>query len=145
MLFILKICKIAYFSLTCGLYSPTYLTIVKKILSISTFAVYIAATDVTVNGVKQRVSAVTYDDLGRIASVTRGAASNSGGKVSYKYNLHGQTTEIKGPGLTQNLHYADGPGKTLYNGSISAMTTTEYRGNVIYRDGKADIILFSGV
>ena len=84
----------------------------------------LTATDVTVNGVKQRVSAVEYDDLGRIASVTRGASANSGGKVSYKYNLHGQTTEINGPGLTQNLYYADGPGKNLYNGSVSAMTWT---------------------
>ena len=84
----------------------------------------LTATDVTVNGVKQRVSAVEYDDLGRIASVTRGAATNSGGKVSCKYNLHGQTTEINGPAFTQNLYYTDGPGKKLYNGSVSAMTWT---------------------
>ena len=84
----------------------------------------LTATDVTVNGVKQRVSAVEYDDLGRIASVTRGVATNSGGKVSYKYNLHGQTTEINGPAFTQNLYYTDGPGKKLYNGSVSAMTWT---------------------
>ncbi|MDE7349561.1 MAG: hypothetical protein K2N25_00710, partial [Muribaculaceae bacterium] len=83
----------------------------------------LTATDVTVNGVKQRVSAVEYDDLGRIASVTRGSGEK-GGKVSYKYNLHGQTTEITGPAFTQNLHYTDGPGKKLYNGSVSAMTWT---------------------
>ena len=79
----------------------------------------------TVNGTKQRVSAVTYDDLGRIASVIRGAAQKSGGTLSYKYNLHGQTTEISGPGFSQKLFYTDGPGKKkLYNGSISAMTWT---------------------
>ena len=87
-------------------------------------SILLTATDVTVNGVKQRVSAVKYDGLGRIAYVTRGASSGSGGTVGYKYNLHGQTTEIKGPGLTQNLFYADGPGKKLYNGSVSAMTWT---------------------
>ncbi|MDE6481147.1 MAG: hypothetical protein K2L45_12860 [Muribaculaceae bacterium] len=81
----------------------------------------LTATDVTINGTKQRVSAVSYDDLGRIASVTRGAEQNSGGKVSYTYNIHGQTTSITGPGFSQNLYYADGPGNKLYNGSVSAM------------------------
>lgn len=42
-------------------------------------------TDVTVNGTKQRVSAVTYDDIGRIDSVTRGTAAGSGGTVDYTY------------------------------------------------------------
>ncbi|MDE6480872.1 MAG: hypothetical protein K2L45_11465 [Muribaculaceae bacterium] len=84
----------------------------------------LTATDVTINGTKQRVSAVAYDDLGRIASVTRGAEQNSGGKVSYTYNIHGQTTSITGPGFSQNLFYADGPGNKLYNGSVSAMTWT---------------------
>ncbi|MDE5813821.1 MAG: hypothetical protein K2H72_06000, partial [Muribaculaceae bacterium] len=82
----------------------------------------LTATDVTVNGVKRRVSAVTYDDLGRIASVVRGAEQNSGGKVSYTYNLHGQTRSISGPGFSQNLYYADWTGTKLYNGSVSAMT-----------------------
>ncbi|MDE6522562.1 MAG: hypothetical protein K2L17_07080 [Muribaculaceae bacterium] len=86
-----------------------------------TWSGLLTATDVTVNGTKQRVSAVTYDDLGRIASVVRGAEQNSGGKVSYKYNIHGQTTSITGPGFSQNLYYADGPGNKLYNGSVSAM------------------------
>ncbi|MDE6481143.1 MAG: RHS repeat-associated core domain-containing protein [Muribaculaceae bacterium] len=83
-----------------------------------------AATDVTINGTKQRVSAVSYDDLGRIASVTRGAEQNSGRKVSYTYNIHGQTTSITGPGFSQNLYYADWRGTKLYNGSVSAMTWT---------------------
>ncbi len=77
-----------------------------------------------INGSSQRTSSNEYDNLGRITSVTRGAATKSGGTVSYKYNLHGQTTEINGPGFTQNLFYADGPGKKLYNGSVSAMTWT---------------------
>ncbi len=82
----------------------------------------LTATDVTVNGTKQRVSAVTYDDLGRIASVTRGEATRSGGKVSYAYNIHGQTTKISGPGFSQDLYYDDWSGTRLYNGSVSAMT-----------------------
>ena len=78
-------------------------------------------TDVTVNGYKQRVSSVTYDDLGRVVSVTRGG---KGGTVLYDHNLHGQTTSISGPGFAQTLHYTDGPGKPLYNGSVSAMSWT---------------------
>ncbi len=46
------------------------------------------------------------------------------GKVKYEYNIHGQTTEITGPGLTQRLYYTDGPWKGLYNGSVSAITWT---------------------
>lgn len=84
----------------------------------------LTATNVNINRVKQRVSSITYDDLGRIASVSRGNATNSGGTVSYAYNLHGRTTEIKAPGFTQNLYYADGPDKKLYNGSVCAMTWT---------------------
>ena len=84
----------------------------------------LVATDVTINGTKQRVSKVTYDDLGRITSVVRGNGANSGGTVSYSYNLHGQTTSITGPGFTQKLHYTDGPGNPLYNGSISSMLWT---------------------
>ena len=84
----------------------------------------LTATDVTVNGTKQRVSAVTYDDLGRISSVARGGTSLKGGTVSYTYNIHGQTKSINGPGLIQNLYYTDGPGSKLYNGSVSAMTWT---------------------
>ena len=84
----------------------------------------LVSTDVTINGTKQRVSKVTYDDLGRITSVVRGNGANSGGTVSYSYNLHGQTTSITGPGFTQKLHYTDGPGNPLYNGSISSMLWT---------------------
>ncbi|MCM1491009.1 MAG: hypothetical protein NC095_09315 [Muribaculum sp.] len=65
-------------------------------------------TDVTINGTNQRVSKVKYDDLGRITSVVRGDETNSGGTVSYGYNLHGQTTSITGPGFSQKLHYPQG-------------------------------------
>lgn len=81
----------------------------------------LVATDVTINGAKQRVSKVTYDDLGRITSVVRGNGSGSGGTVSYTYNIHGQTTSISGPGLKQQLNYTDGPGTPRYNGSVSSM------------------------
>lgn len=81
----------------------------------------LVATDITVNGVKQRVSKVSYDDLGRIVSVARGNVLNSGGTVSYTYNLHGQTKSITGPGFSQTLLYTDGPGKALFNGNVSSM------------------------
>ncbi|MCM1491121.1 MAG: hypothetical protein NC095_09900, partial [Muribaculum sp.] len=89
-----------------------------------TYSGLLLYTDVTINGTNQRVSKVTYDDLGRITSVVRGNETNSGGTVSYGYNLHGQTTSITGPGFSQRLHYTDGPGKPLYNGSVSAMSWT---------------------
>ncbi|MDE7345749.1 MAG: hypothetical protein K2N48_03295 [Muribaculaceae bacterium] len=81
----------------------------------------LTAKYVTVNGVKQCVSTITYDDLGRTDSIARGSGQNSGGIVTYTYNIHGQTTSVSGPGFSQTLHYADGPGTKLYNGSVSAM------------------------
>ncbi|MCM1296638.1 MAG: DUF6443 domain-containing protein [Muribaculaceae bacterium] len=78
-------------------------------------------TDVTVNGTRQRVSSLTYDDLGRVSSSKRGGDSGKGGTVIYSYNLQGQATVINGPGFAQTLHYTDGPGKPLYNGSVSSM------------------------
>lgn len=76
-------------------------------------------TDVTVNGSGHRISELTYDDLGRVVSEKRGG---KGGTVSRTYNLHGQVASISGPGFSQTLHYAEGPGKPLYNGSVSSMT-----------------------
>ncbi|MCM1491118.1 MAG: hypothetical protein NC095_09885 [Muribaculum sp.] len=49
---------------------------------------------------------------------------NRSGTVSYSYNLHEQTISITGPGFSQKLHYTDGPGKPLCNGSVSAMSWT---------------------
>lgn len=80
----------------------------------------LAATDVTVNGVRQRVAAFTYDNLGRPTSVKRGNTSQ-GGTVSYTYNVHGQVRTIRGPGFSQTLYYTDGPETRTYNGSVSAM------------------------
>ena len=50
---------------------------------------------------------------------------------------------------TENVYSATG-GKqrmthvTSLNGTVIGKTTTEYRGNVIYRDGKVDMVLFPG-
>ena len=44
-------------------------------------------TDITVNGSKQRVSKVSYDDLGRISSVVRGDGTQRG--YRYTYNGYG--------------------------------------------------------
>ena len=80
-------------------------------------------TDMTVNGVKQRVSSRTYDSLGRLSSDKRGD-NGRGGTVSYSYLLNGMVSAIEGPGFTQRLHYTDGPGTPLYNGSVSSYVWT---------------------
>ncbi|MDE5813894.1 MAG: RHS repeat-associated core domain-containing protein, partial [Muribaculaceae bacterium] len=50
---------------------------------------------------------------------------------------------------TQNVYSASGEKlktthTTAVNGKVTGQTTTEYRGNVIYRDGKVDTVLFPG-
>lgn len=50
---------------------------------------------------------------------------------------------------TENVYSAEGEKlKTTHasslNGTITGMTTAEYRGNVIYKDGKLDMVLFPG-
>ena len=82
----------------------------------------LAATDVTVDGTTSRVAALTYDDLGRITSLSRGPVNPAFGSVSYTYNLHGKASSISGPGFSQTLHYADGPGTWTYDGTVSAMS-----------------------
>lgn len=64
------------------------------------------------------VASYTYDGLGRLSSITH---PDKAGTVAYSYNLHGRLTSIESPTFSQRLHYADGPGKPLYNGCISSM------------------------
>ena len=50
---------------------------------------------------------------------------------------------------TENVYSASGEKlkmthATLLNGTVTGKTTTEYHGNVIYRDGKVDMVLIPG-
>ena len=62
---------------------------------------FLMASYLTLDRTKQRVSAVTYDDLGRISWVARGGTSLKEGSVSYSYNGYGWLTSAEyGEGTT---------------------------------------------
>lgn len=63
----------------------------------------------------------TYDQLGRIANISR-PISNGKGDVSYDYDIHGWLTNITSNSFSEQLHYHDGAGTPLYSGNISSMT-----------------------
>jgi RHS repeat-associated protein len=76
--------------------------------------------------------AYTYDDLGRLDSVSRYLDRTS---VRYTYDLHGWLTNIHGHDhyhnqllFNEKLHYADGSRTPYYNGNISCAkyTTPDY-------------------
>lgn len=62
-------------------------------------------------------SVTLRDALGRVTSVTR---SGGAGAVRYDHDLHGWVTSVEGRGFSETLHYADGLGVPLYNGSVSS-------------------------
>ena len=66
----------------------------------------------------RRLLSYEYDELGRVKNINR---SGSGGAVSYEYDLHGWTTDIKGRYFHEQLSYADNNGLSTpcYNGNIS--------------------------
>ena len=82
-------------------------------------------TSFTVNGKKETIQKLEYDDLGRMKSVTHGG---SAGAVSYDYNLHGWTTNIGSKDFHEELHYTDGVGTPCFNGNISSLlwSTSDY-------------------
>ena len=82
-------------------------------------------TSFTVNGKKETIQKLEYDDLGRMKSVTHGG---SAGAVSYDYNLHGWTTNICSKDFHEELHYTDGVGTPCFNGNISSLlwSTSDY-------------------
>ena len=80
-------------------------------------------TDMTVNGVTQRVASRKYDSLGRMSQLTRGP-NGKAGSIDYTYILNGQLKSISGPAFAQTLYYTDGPGTPCYNGSISSYVWT---------------------
>lgn len=86
----------------------------------------LTSTDLTLSpagapSTTKRISAKTYDGIGRVVSDGRPGGA---GSVTYGYDLHGWPTSVKGTGFAQELHYADGAGEPCYNGSLSSMQWT---------------------
>ena len=96
------------------------------------------SSTLSVNGKKETIQQLEYDELGRIKSVARGG---NAGAVVYGYNLHGWTTDISSKDFTEKLHYSDGVGTPCFNGNISSQlwTTSDYgqtRGYKFEYDGQ---------
>jgi len=62
----------------------------------------------------------TYDDLGRLKSVSQGHKQSD--EIDYEYDLHGWTKQITTKSFKEKLFYADGPDVPCYNGNISNLT-----------------------
>ena len=86
-------------------------------------SVLLTATDVTGNG---GIADISYDRFGNPLRVS----FSDGGYTENVYSATGEKLR-----MTQ---------ATSLNGTMTGKTTTEYRGNVIYRDGKVDMVLFPG-
>lgn len=63
----------------------------------------------------------TYDDFGRIETISRPLGTGGQGKVTYAYNLHGQPTSIATGSFREKIYYTDGPGVFCYNGNVSSL------------------------
>ncbi len=73
------------------------------------------STTLSVNGTQMKISALEYDDLGRIKSNAQGQTS-----TEYTYNLRGWTTDIVNPKFEEHLTYNDGSlGTPYFSGNIS--------------------------
>ena len=75
------------------------------------------SSSLSINGKKETIQKLEYDDLGRVKSITRGG---SAGTISYGYDLHGWTTDVNSNDFREELHYADGIGTPGFNGNISS-------------------------
>ncbi|MBV8040947.1 RHS repeat-associated core domain-containing protein, partial [Bacteroides sp. AN502] len=74
----------------------------------------------TLGGVKVTLVSNTYDELGRLQSMS--PHGNASQKLTYAYNLRDWLTGISGSKFSQNLYYNTGNGTPCYNGNISGMT-----------------------
>ena len=74
----------------------------------------------TLGGVKVTLVSNTYDELGRLQSMS--PYGNASQKLTYAYNLRDWLTGISGSKFSQNLYYNTGNGTPCYNGNISGMT-----------------------
>lgn len=59
-----------------------------------------------------------YDAINRLKSVVR---PEKAGRVSYEYDVHGWPVKIESNSFKESLFYADGVGKSCYNGDISSL------------------------
>ena len=74
----------------------------------------------TLGGVTVTLVSNTYDELGRLQSMS--PHGNASQKLTYAYNLRDWLTGISGSKFSQNLYYNTGNGTPCYNGNISGMT-----------------------
>ena len=72
-------------------------------------------------GKKTTHFAYSYDELGKIRSLTRIHGKDSLVTVN-EYNIRDWLIKIQSPAFKQQLHYTDGAGTPCYNGNISSMT-----------------------
>ena len=64
----------------------------------------------------QVIQSISYDGLGRVASVSRGG---NAGTACYAYDIRGHVRNIECKDFSESLHYVDGPGLPCYNGNVS--------------------------
>ena len=81
--------------------------------------------DISYNSIQHRISAYTYNDLGRL---TKEMAANEIYEIERDYNIHGWLTSINAKksnnhqtAFLQDLYYETGSGQPCYNGNISSM------------------------
>lgn len=74
-------------------------------------------SQLTVGGKSVKTSSISYDQFGRLGSITR---SGSAGTLSYGYNLRNWLTSISGS-LNMFLYYNSGNSTSYFNGNISSM------------------------
>ena len=91
------------------------------------------------------VRAVGYDACGPLVR------DDSLGIANISYDRFNNTPRVSfsGAPCTENVYPASGKKlkttlATSLNGTVAGKTTTEYHVNIIYRDGKLDMFLFSG-
>ena len=92
-----------------------------------------------------REMAFEYNEWGALVK------DESRGITDISYDRFGNPLRIsfKDGSYTENVYSAFGEKlrmthATSLNGTVTGKTTTEYHGNVIYRDGKVDMVLFPG-
>ena len=73
------------------------------------------------NGLSSDTLHYVYDVVGRLTEKRRGNRTSE----QYAYNVRGWLASHSLSGLSQRLHYTDGPGTPCYNGNLSSMFWTD--------------------